>query len=363
MLSAQTRQGSRAASRDFKMFSGIRLALWARAFFKVSPAGNLKDHFDLTPGGTGALPRLRESNFVGIIAFAGGGVILPFLLLLLLIFNSCASQAAVSGGRVEAFASIGDVVAVWESLGDGVGFFRGKIAAPRLEFFALRVDLFAPGIEIVVKGGGGSDQSLSMKVSGFVRDNGLLAGINAVPFDVVSSQEGQPLKNMGIVISNGKLISPANPRYDALVFFRQPGLQSAAIVSQSAINSLENIENAAGGFHRILIAGEPAQRTFNNEAAATRHPRSAAGISSNGKYLYLLVIDGRRAGSIGATEMETALLLRSLNSHDAINLDGGGSSALALRGGKIVNTPIHGRIPGRERAVAGCIGINISTEK
>jgi len=92
-----------------------------------------------------------------------------------------------------------------------------------------------------------------------------------------------------------------------------------------------------------------------------RHPRSAAGISSDNKYLYLIVIDGRQIKSIGGTEAETALLLRALGASEAINFDGGGSSALVLRypNGKVrvVNTPIHGQIPGRERAVAGCLGI------
>jgi exopolysaccharide biosynthesis protein len=166
---------------------------------------------------------------------------------------------------------------------------------------------------------------------------------------------------MGIVVSDGKLLTPVNSRYDALVFFKDG---TASIVKQASIGSIENIKNAVGGFHQILADGQATQRTFVND---TRHPRSAAGISADGKYLFLLVIDGRRLGSIGATEQETALLLRSLGSSDGINLDGGGSSVLALRypDGKvrIANRPVHGGIPGRERAVAGCIGISLSTEK
>jgi exopolysaccharide biosynthesis protein len=82
-----------------------------------------------------------------------------------------------------------------------------------------------------------------------------------------------------------------------------------------------------------------------------------------------VVIDGRRAGSVGATEAETALLLRALGAADGINFDGGGSTALALRypDGKIrtVNTPVHGGVVGSERAVAGCLGIQetMSSEK
>jgi len=252
---------------------------------------------------------------------------------------------------------------VWQPFADSVDFFRAKVLDPQLEFWALRIDLNSPNIRIVVKGGAPSNDgsTLSTKVSGFVRDNDLLAGINAVPFDVITSKEGQPIKNIGLVISDGKVISPANRQYDALVFYKDG---KAAIVRQSALQSTENIENAVGGFYKILAAGEPAERTQGREE---RHPRSAAGISVNGKYLYLLVIDGRRTASVGSTEVETAAVLRSLGSWEGINFDGGGSSALALRyeNGRVrtANTPIHGGIPNQERAVAGCLGVSLNPSR
>jgi exopolysaccharide biosynthesis protein len=149
--------------------------------------------------------------------------------------------------------------------------------------------------------------------------------------------------------------APANPRYDALIFYVDG---TAAIVSQSEIQSTENIENAVGGFHHILVDGKLAERVFTRHR---RHPRSAAGISACGEYLYLMAIDGRRSTSVGATEIETALLLFALGSWNGINFDGGGSTTLALRfpNGrvKVVNTPIHSRIPGQQRAVAGSLGV------
>jgi len=162
---------------------------------------------------------------------------------------------------------------------------------------------------------------------------------------------------MGIVISNGTLLSPVNSRYDALVIYNNG---RAAIVNQSSIRSPDNIKNAVGGFYQILTDGAPSLRTQNSES---RHPRSAGGVSANGRFLYLLVIDGRRAASIGSTEAETALLLNILGSHNGINFDGGGSSALAMRltnnNVRVVNTPVHGGVPGIERAVAGCIGVYV----
>ena len=251
-----------------------------------------------------------------------------------------------------------------EDAAAGLAYCAGKIARPGFSFWALRIDLDEAALRIVVKGGGGSaDNILSTRVSGFVRDNGLLAGINALPFNPVSARVGEARSNAGIVVSEGIMVSPPHPPYDALVFFDDGG---AAIVSQADLASAENIANAVGGFHRILKGRELTRRA---ESGKDRHPRSAAGLSGSGgdsaegRFLYLLVIDGRRIGSIGATEGETALLLKALGATDGINLDGGGSSALVLRypDGSLgaVNTPIHSGIPGRERAVAGCIGIGL----
>ena len=283
-----------------------------------------------------------------------------FVTPLITIFISCATVSPVNSKRERpaSFPVIEAVQPHWESFTTGIGYFHGRIARPNLEFWALRIELASPDTRIVVRGGMMDDnRTLSTRVSSFVRDNDLIAGVNAVPFDVISATEGRPIRNIGIVITDGELIAPAVQRYDALVFYTDG---TAAIVSQSVIDSTENIKNAIGGFNRVLENGEPARRTLNLEP---RHPRSAAGISTNGEYLYLLVIDGRRLGSIGATEKEIALLLHALGSWEGLNFDGGGSTSLVLRypdgRAKPVNTPIHKGIPGRERAVAGCIGIEI----
>jgi len=258
-------------------------------------------------------------------------------------------------------SSPGTVLPHWQNSADGLWRFSGKVSNPRLEFHALRIELSCPQLRIVASGGAGSGgDTLSVKVSTFVRDNDLLAGINALPFDPVSDREGEPRTNAGIVVTDGVMISPPHPEFDALVFYNGGfhGSGGAVIVKQSDIRNTGEIANAVGGFRRILENDEPVPRVLDLN---TRHPRSAAGISADGKFLFLLVIDGRRQNSIGATEMETALLLKALGAGEGINFDGGGSSALALRypDGKVrvLNTPIHGGIPGRERAVAGCLGI------
>jgi hypothetical protein len=265
-----------------------------------------------------------------------------------------------------------------------VAYFAGKVQSPRLEFWALKIDLTAPGLRIAVGGGEAADNRAgtvnSTWVSGFVRRNNLLAGINANPFDPVSGKEGEKRTIIGIAVAEGRLLSRPNSRFDSLVFYADGG---AAILSQGeleesfALGNTESIYNAVGGFNivlqegklprRLLVDGVPGQdmpRQNLPRQDLPRHPRSATGLSADGKTLYLLAIDGRRLGSIGATEAETALLLKQLGAWDGLNFDGGGSTALALRysDGKVrtVNIPIHHQIPGNERGVAICLGIALN---
>jgi len=92
------------------------------------------------------------------------------------------------------------------------------------------------------------------------------------------------------------------------------------------------------------------------------HPRTAVGYSKNGKFLTIVVVDGRQPFySQGITLTELASLMIELGAHDAMNFDGGGSSTLVIRGAdgkpRILNSPIDLYIPGRERPVANHLGI------
>ena len=68
-----------------------------------------------------------------------------------------------------------------------------------------------------------------------------------------------------------------------------------------------------------------------------RNPRTIVGTAADGT-IRLVTIDGRRTTSVGTTLVETAKVAQSLGLRDAINLDGGGSTAMALASG-LVNTP------------------------
>jgi hypothetical protein len=95
------------------------------------------------------------------------------------------------------------------------------------------------------------------------------------------------------------------------------------------------------------------------------HPRTAIGMNKNGRWLYLIVVDGRQPFySSGATFQEVAEILKDFGAFNAMALDGGGSSTMVIEGENgesiILNSPIDSYIPGRERPVANHLGIFIT---
>lgn len=81
----------------------------------------------------------------------------------------------------------------------------------------------------------------------------------------------------------------------------------------------------------------------------SRHPRTIAGTMWDGKIVFATV-DGRSARSIGVTLREAGKIARALGMRDAVNLDGGGSTTMAIKG-KLANK-VSG---GRERAVSDAL--------
>jgi len=75
------------------------------------------------------------------------------------------------------------------------------------------------------------------------------------------------------------------------------------------------------------------------------HPRTAIGIR-NHRRVILVTLDGRTNEAFGMTIDELADLMKLLGCHDAVNLDGGGSTTMWIRGkpfNGIVNMPCDNR--------------------
>jgi hypothetical protein len=88
--------------------------------------------------------------------------------------------------------------------------------------------------------------------------------------------------------------------------------------------------------------------------AARRHPRTAVAYDDAAGRLWLVVVDGRQAPrSAGMTLPELTTLLEALGVTEALNLDGGGSSVMVVRG-TALNRPSDAE---GERAVVNALAL------
>jgi hypothetical protein len=104
------------------------------------------------------------------------------------------------------------------------------------------------------------------------------------------------------------------------------------------------LRTLVGGWGRLLADGvvvadraDSVEGTFPRFSTA-RHPRTAVGFSRDSATLYLVAVDGRQPRSVGMTFAELAATMRELGAWNALNLDGGGSTALVVRG-RVTNVP------------------------
>ena len=97
-----------------------------------------------------------------------------------------------------------------------------------------------------------------------------------------------------------------------------------------------------GGGPVLVRAGKPVAASdpgaYDQGFSIKRHPRTAAGIRADGG-LVLVTVDGRQpVRSVGMSIAELEALMIEFGSVEAINLDGGGSTTMVVRG-KVVNSP------------------------
>ncbi|QGN57023.1 phosphodiester glycosidase family protein [Nostocoides sp. HKS02] len=81
----------------------------------------------------------------------------------------------------------------------------------------------------------------------------------------------------------------------------------------------------------------PGEPSFAYGWVLQRNPRTFAGVDAQGRTV-LVTVDGRQLDQLGLSIPEAAAVARSLGMVDAINLDGGGSTAMVV-GGQVVTHP------------------------
>ena len=170
--------------------------------------------------------------------------------------------------------------------------------------------------------------------------------------------QGMPALATGPAMTDGKTWSTSEKARQCLVSDRKNHVQLV-----DAATPPPKATQVICGRDFLVINGKA---QFTDEGVAYKpgefrniNPRTAIGIDKKGKWLYILVVDGRSELSKGMTYGQLAAEMVRMGAHTAINLDGGGSSTLVLRDAsgelKVMNKPSDKK----ERAVANALGITI----
>ncbi|MFE0691144.1 phosphodiester glycosidase family protein [Streptomyces xiamenensis] len=264
----------------------------------------------------------------------------------------------ISGGELRHSASDG---APTEAVGLGPGDtgrlldlrFAGTVllpdgVAPLASHNAARVP--AGGIGVYTAGWGGADRALT--VPGAARVTEVLVREDVVVS--VSERAGRERIPPGATVLLGR--DAAAGTLAALA----PGDGVALEYGPRTGDGGPLPAEAVGGRGLLVIDGEP--QNWEGRPNNTAAPRTAVGFSRDGGEMFLVSVDGRQQHSGGATLTELAVLLADLGAYTALNLDGGGSSALlARRPGdhepRLVNRPSDGA----ERPVPNGLAVTVPT--
>lgn len=159
-------------------------------------------------------------------------------------------------------------------------------------------------------------------------------------------------KNAVPIPENGYVLAVRGNNTQKLQSFKKGDKIDLHVGTTPDINT---IKFAIGGGSIILKDGELACTNINIKGA---HPRSGIGVSEDGEELILVAIDGRNSTFKGVSQEAFGYILRELGAHNALNLDGGGSTAMAVKPmgdekSEVVNIPSDGA----ERRVVNSVGV------
>jgi len=250
----------------------------------------------------------------------------------------------------------------------GVTYIREVTGAPHPAIaHIVTVDLTTPGIDLFVTPGDPARPRplIGRTTSAFLSEFHAQLAINGDFFDPWWSRSpwdyyphtGDPVSVDGFAASNGVVYATSNASNA-----RDYPLRTLYIARDNHLvfdTPPTQIRHAISGI-TLIERGEP--RIKDSTFARSLHPRSAIALDEQRTRLLLVAVDGRQPGySEGMTLPELAALVLRHGGHDAALLDGGGSTALVAEDPsgepELLSSPIHTRIPGRERPVANHLGV------
>ncbi len=253
-----------------------------------------------------------------------------------------------------------------QKLYEGVVYRRLVRVFPRpMIAHVITVDTKAKGISFLVPPADSKGETplKARTTSQFLEEFGVQVAVNGDGFSPWWSRSvadyypraGDPVAPFGFSASNGDVYWDGENDGDIGV---EPTLYINRRNALSFNNRPNNVHSAISGDRMLVLKGEIIPDLDNSEV----EPRTAVGINRNGRYLYIVVVDGRQPlYSDGATFVELAEILIEQGAFAAMSMDGGGSSTLVVEGEdglpRLLNAPIDNYIPGRERPVGNHLGI------
>ncbi|GAB4195361.1 MAG: hypothetical protein Kow00105_09600 [Phycisphaeraceae bacterium] len=201
------------------------------------------------------------------------------------------------------------------------------------------IDLTNPDISFLVTPGNGDPngdepgdpnlETTRQTTLDFLKETHAQLAINATFFGMGATDTD----NIGLVVSRGEPVSPFRGDWPAINIDSH---NRVAIVRGEHdtfhVTSPEGVElyNAVAGSDQIVTDGKPIENQPDRAFFTTQHPRTAIGVTADNRLL-LVTVDGRQPGfSEGMSLDELARFMIELGAVQALNLDGGGSTTMAI---------------------------------
>ncbi|MBI3210698.1 MAG: phosphodiester glycosidase family protein [Candidatus Solibacter usitatus] len=243
---------------------------------------------------------------------------------------------------------------------------RTETSPRNVSLHIVKIDLTTPGLRFKLTEPGGTLETVRQTTLAFLKQEQAQIAINVHFFLPFPSAEPDA-SLIGLAASNGTVYSAfETPVQSYAIVTNAPGLNidgsnRASIVRMNSeyedrLHILEDVMlwNAVSGSAQIvtggaktipgykddehpdglLTPGGPANYSNANSWYNLPNARTVIGLSEDNQALFLFTVD-RAAGSLGMTLDEVAtLLINEYGVYNALNLDGGGSTTLAMENPK-----------------------------
>ena len=156
----------------------------------------------------------------------------------------------------------------------------------------------------------------------------MLVAVNASPWTPWKEPWNHKFAcHMGLTVAQGEILDTNDLGRPSFIVYKNGKVDFRTDKNKATIKN-EDLYISVPGFAVILDNGTVTPWAADDKSV---HPRTGYGLSKDRRYLYFIVVDGRQKDySIGATTGEIAQLLKEYGAEDALNMDGGGSTTLAV---------------------------------